>query len=209
MHRATRLLCTTFSLCSLASADNAQLGLLVLPMPAGGLEYGVRYSGFTETSTEDAAFAVGVAPFFDYLVTRSLSVGLQPQVTFNVRREDYPYTADAQPGTEFDLLVRLAGWLPASESLRLYGYLAPGYSIVRWPDQTTTSGRFPGDTSTSADGASGPVLQIAGGIAFGRGIFGLVQVGSQLGFQSADVMGESVALRTHYFQLAGGLGARF
>src|SRR4051812_35706499 len=90
-----------------------RLGLNVVPMPfLGKLK---ASAGGLDTST-DAAFAFGIMPVFDYLVTPNFFVGAAPMYTFNVKGKDQ--MGDASK--ELDLMLRVGGLLPVADKLQVY-----------------------------------------------------------------------------------------
>jgi hypothetical protein len=169
-------------------APRARLGLNVVPMPVGTVE--AEAGGFT--GSDDMAAAFGFMPFLDFLVTPNFFIGFTPTYILNVKSED----AD-DAGTQLDLLLRLGGGAPVSDRLDLYGYLAPGYSIV--------------DIANVDNNAKGFALGIHGGVMFSvsSAVFLNGELGYQIGFQevSLPVIG-TVDSKTSYLQIGLGGGLR-
>jgi hypothetical protein len=115
------------------------------------------------------AFAFGLRPAFDYSLNDYFFVGFGPQLFFNVKGEDRD---DA--GKQLDLLVRVGGHAPVADTLHLYGYLAPGYSII-----------YP----SVGDDASGFALGVGAGAiySFPGSLFAVADIGYQVGFQEQEV----------------------
>ena len=164
-----------------ATADDSKmrLGVVLVPMPIGSLK--------SPGGSVDSAVAFAVMPVFDYLVLPNLFVGVAPSYAFNVKAKDGGGDASSQ----IDLLLRVGGGLPLNEKLQLYGYAAPGYSIVRPPE---------------GDSAKGLVLGLHAGAMFdiATKLFLSGEVGYQLGFQKVS----DVDLKTNYLQIGLGIGKR-
>lgn len=169
-------------------ASKLRIGLNVVPMPYGQLKAEV---GNVSAST-DAAFAFGIMPFVDYLVTPNFFVGFSPSLTLNVKASDGRGSA----GKEFDLMLRLGGQAPISDVMQLYGYLTPGYSIVTNPD--------------SSDSAKGFALGIHAGAMYSVSptVFLNGELGYQIGYQKVSVGSADVDFKLSYMQIALGGGIR-
>ena len=163
-----------------------RLGLNVVPTPLGSFEAG-PVSG-------DLSFAFGVRAFFDYSLTRNFFVGIGPTYTLNVIAKDAD--ADANPSKQLDLLLRLGGGAPVSDSLQLYGYLSPGYSML--------------SSSSPNEDAKGAVLGINAGalLALNPKFFLNGELGYQIGFQKISIASTTVDANDKLLQIALGAGVR-
>jgi hypothetical protein len=164
---------------STTSASKMRLGINLVPMPYGSF----NALGMSQTSS----FAFGVMPAFDYLVHPNFFVGIGPTYTFNVKSKDAPGDAASQ----LDILLRLGGGAPIAEKLHLFGYLAPGYSIVSPPQGDSAKGLTVG-------AHAGAIYELA------TSLFLNGTLGYQVGMQK--VM--DVDLKTNYLQVALGVGMR-
>lgn len=169
-----------------------RLGLNLIPTPLG--RYETSNQTGTGTLTGDLSFAFGVRAFFDYLITPNFFIGVGPTYTFNVVAKEQRPGATARQ--ELDLLVRMGAGAPVSDSLQLYGYLSPGYSLFF--------------NSGSGDAPEGFVLGInAGGMYTVNQLFFLNgEVGYQLGFQKVTIMTTDVDFSVQFLQIALGGGVR-
>src|SRR5882757_126287 len=161
-----------------------RLGLNLVPMPFGSFK---ATSLGTEISTA-TAFGFGIMPTIDYLLTPYFFAGFAPQFTFNVKSKNGG--EDASHAT--DLLLRLGGNAPVADKIELYGYLAPGYSII--------------SSSGGGDSATGFTLGFHGGGIYDISppVFANVELGYQLGFQKLH----SFDTKLNYFQVGLGIGIR-
>lgn len=179
----------------LGDASKMRLGVVLSPMPTGTLKAKV---GPLE-GEDDAAFAFGVMPTFDFGINQFLFVGLAPQFIFNVNGKD----SDGDAGQELDLRARVGGIAKVADTIRLFGYVAPGYSIVMVPDKPD-----------GQDNPAGFVLGFAAGAAFDLtpAMFLSGEVGYQVGYQGTTVSAPGgdvdVELKTNYLHLGIGLGVR-
>lgn len=163
-----------------------RLGLNVVPTPFGSYEAG-PISG-------DLSFAFGVRAFFDYSITRNFFVGIGPTYTFNVIAKDAD--PDANPSKQLDLLLRVGGGAPVSDSVQLYGYLSPGYSML--------------SSSSEDEDAKGAVLGINAGAIFAINpkFFVNGELGYQIGFQKLSIASTTVDVNDKLMQIALGAGVR-
>jgi hypothetical protein len=164
--------------------SKVRIGLNLVPMPFGTAKVSLGGLG---SFSGDTAFAFGVMPTVDYSINPYFFAGFAPQFTFNVKGKDS--TGDA--GKMVDLLLRLGGNAPIADAIQLYGYLAPGYSIVIPPV---------GDNST------GFVLGFHGGVMLDLtpNLFLNGEVGYQLGYQTVH----DFDYKLNYFQIGLGAGLR-
>jgi hypothetical protein len=176
-----------------AAPPKARAAFQLELVPTGKL--GVKATGIDQTYT--AAFAYGIGGTFDYDVTPNLSIGLAPRLIFNVINKDAPSGAEAEK--ELDLRVRATAHFPIAPKLTLYGFAAPGYSIILQGDDART------------DDPAGFVLGLGGGVTFDVAprVFLAGELGYQLGFQSVTYMGESADVTTDLLSISLGGGARF
>jgi Outer membrane protein beta-barrel domain len=165
------------------STKKLRLGLNLVPMPFGSLKATVLG---TEFST-DTAFAFGVMPAIDYLFNPYFFAGFAPQFTFNVKGKN----AEGDAGKAVDLLVRLGGNAPVADTIELYGYVAPGYSIV---------------IPAMGDNSTGFTLGFHGGaiLELSPTMFANFEIGYQLGYQQLN----GFDYKLNYFQVGLGAGIR-
>jgi hypothetical protein len=111
-----------------APAPHGKLQLMVsfLPMSLGTFKS--AYGGMKQSL--DAAFAPGVALSVSYEVVQGLSIGLAPQVLFNVKPKEDPITTNPEPAREVDAMLRIAYAYPILDTVALYGQVLPGYSLI-------------------------------------------------------------------------------
>jgi hypothetical protein len=158
-----------------------RIALNVVPMPFLGK---LKASGGGSDVSFDAAFAFGVMPIFDYSINSTFFVGISPMNTFNVKPKDA--TGDA--AKEIDIMLRLGGGAPVADKVQLYGYLAPGYSIISPPSGDSPKGLVVG-------------AHVGGMMDVTPTAFVNAELGYQMGFQSVS----GADLKTSFFQI--GLGA--
>jgi hypothetical protein len=177
---------------SLGEPSKARIGVVLSPMPSGTLK--VEAAGFAGDT--DAKFAFGVMPTFDFSLNQFLFVGVAPQYIFNVNGDDF----DGDAASELDLRARIGGIAKVADTVRVFGYLAPGYSILMLPD----------DGFGNVDDPKGFVLGFAGGAAFdlAPSTYLSAEVGYQVGYQSTEVLNNDVDFKTNYLHLGVGLGFR-
>jgi hypothetical protein len=179
-------------------ARRIELGVSFLPMSLG--TFTASYGGMRIPG--DAAFAPGVSLSAGYaIVPRYLSVGLAPQVIFNVGTKEDP-SGSGNPvimSRELDIMARVVGSLPLVDTIAVYAELLPGYSLIKPSD---------------GDPAKGFVL--AGGVGVAMDLtermFVNLGVGYQRGFQSRIDTGMTGDVKTdvttEYWRGALGLGWR-
>jgi hypothetical protein len=160
-----------------------RIGLNVVPMPFGT----VKGSGSMDSA--DTAFAFGIMPFADYLLTPNMFVGFSPSFTFNVKPSD----GNADAAKEIDLMLRLGGQAPISDVMQLYGYLTPGFSIIMIPNRS--------------ENAKGFALGIHAGAmySFSQTVFFNGELGYQIGYQTIS---GGADFKVSYMQIALGGGIR-
>jgi hypothetical protein len=177
---------------SLGETSALRLGISLAPMPGGKL----KTSSPLGSQDVDLAFAFALAPVLDYSINQFLFVGLAPQYIFNVKGKD----DTASAGSELDLRVRVGGNAKVADTLMLYGYLAPGYSILMRPEESRGG----------ADNAKGFVLGFAAGamLSFTPVLFGTAELGYQVGYQKSTLAGNDIDAKTNFLHIGIGLGYR-
>ena len=155
----------------------------------------------------DAAFAPGVSISAGYqIIPRYLSVGLAPQVIFNVGTKEDPTGAGLPVvmSREVDIMARVVGSLPLVDTIAIYVELLPGYSLI-----------LPAEGNT----AKGFVLAGGAGVAMELSdrMFVNLGAGYQQGFATRTDTSVSAGVatkvttdvRTEYWRVALGVGMRF
>jgi hypothetical protein len=167
-----------------ARADNLRLGGTVSVLPVGQLH--AEAEGFGSQSA-DTATAVGLGVMFEVQVLTNVAVAVAPRLLLNVKGED-----DDQSAKELDLAFRLIGNVPVSRLAQLYGFVAPGYSILYvpdWPD--------------GLDNPAGFVFGLGAGVAFDVNdqlrLAG--ELGYQFGAQKVSEQGQTLELESSYLHL--------
>ncbi len=163
-----------------------QLGLAFLPMAKGKFT-----STVSTTTTVPAAFAYGVGFTGAYEIWRGLSVGLAPQLIFNVKDK-----TSSDVAKELDVFARLAYAYPVVETISLYLEVLPGYSLILPPAGGTPRGF---------------VFAFGGGCVMNltEQVFANVGLDYQTGYQTREEDGATFEVRTKYYRLALGGGVRF
>jgi len=187
-----------------AAHRKLQLALSFLPMSLG--KFDSSYGGMPMTL--DAAFAPGVALSVGYEVIQGLTVGIAPQVLFNVKPKEDPITTDPPASREIDAMLRVAYAYPLVDTIALYAEALPGYSLVQ---------------PKTGDIAKGFVVACGLGVIMDLSdrMFVTLGGGYQWGFQSRsdtsrtqmDGMEVTRKVQTDvkfsYYRVALGVGARF
>ena len=176
---------------SLGETSAMRLGVVLSPMPAGTL----KGSALGVTAESDTKFAFGVMPTFDFSLNQFLFVGLAPQFIFNVKADE----SDSDAAKELDLRARIGGIAKVADTIRVFGYAAPGYSIIMLPDE-----------ADGIDNPAGFVLGFAAGAAFdlAPSTYLSAEIGYQVGYQSTKFLNNDVDFKTNYLHLGVGLGFR-
>ncbi len=112
---------------SLGESSKARLGVVLSPMPAGTF----KWSAGPLSGDDDAKFAFAIMPTFDFSLNQFLFIGVAPQYIFNVKPDD----SDGDAASELDLRARIGGIAKVADTIRVFGYAAPGYSIMMLPDE--------------------------------------------------------------------------
>jgi hypothetical protein len=173
-----------------ARAERVRLGGTVSLLPIGQAQ--VEAGEVSES--EDTATAVGLGAVVEVQLLTNLAVGFAPRLILNVKGEEATESAK-----ELDLAVRLIGNVPVGEMVQLYGFAAPGYSIIYVPD-------LPDGISNPA----GLILGFGGGVGFDiNPRFRLAaELGYQPGEQQISEEGETVDLNISYLHLGVSAMAR-
>lgn len=168
----------------LGDASAMRLGVVLSPMPAG------TFKGPMGLST-DAKFAFAVMPTFDFGLGQFAFAGLAPQFIFNVKGKN----ATGDSANELDLRARVGGVAKVADTVRLFGYAAPGYSIIMVPNK-----------AMGADNPSGFVLGFAAGstLDLTPSTYLSGEIGYQVGYQAAN----SIDFKTNFFHIGVGVGMR-
>ena len=174
----------------LGDASRMRLGIVLSPMPLGSFK--------SNDSSADTAFAFGVMPTFDLGIGQFLFVGLAPQFIFNVKGKDSPDGTDA--AKELDLRARIGANAKVADTIRVFGYAAPGYSIIMMPDKPS-----------GIDNPAGFVLGFAAGalMDIAPTTYLSAELGYQLGYQSMDapIVG-NIDTKSNYMHVGLGIGFR-
>jgi hypothetical protein len=101
--------------------------------------------------SSDAATAFEVGGRAEFQVTPLLSIGFAPSILLNVKGKD----AD-NSGSQLDLPLRLAVGGVVAPQIRLYGFAAPGYTILFPPSSSSGNTNHP----------SGFMIGFGGGVGF-------------------------------------------
>jgi hypothetical protein len=176
-----------------APRPRLQVGLSFLPMGLGKITTPI--GGMPAPG--DASLAYGFGLSASYRLIAGLSVGIAPQIIYNVNYKVYPSELMAPPaGKETDLMARLAYTFPIVETIGLYVEVLPGYSLIGLPDGTS---------------AKGFVLGFGGGVDLDLTdrVFANLGVGYQIGYQSVTISGTVLDNRTKYLRVALGGGVKF
>ena len=157
-----------------------QVGLSLLPMPVG------RGNGYL-----DLAFSYGVGLSLGYVLIRGLTVGVAPQVLFNIKHDD-----NAAASKEYDLMARVAYAFRVAAKIAVYGEALLGYSVIAHP---------------TGDSARGLVQAYGGGgmVDITDRVFVNLGVGYQFGLQKLRVDGTSYDHNTMFLRIALGTGLKF
>jgi hypothetical protein len=169
-------------------ARRLHVGVTFLPMALG--KFIVKGTGVETTS--DAAFAYGAALSVGYDVIRHLTVGLAPQVILHVTPKDDMSIISK----EIDAMARIAYSFPIAQGTAIYVELLPGYSLVMPSAGDAAKGFIIG-------GGAGAVMDL------GDRFYVSLGAGRQVGYQSRTEGTMKFDVRTDYYRVALGFGARF
>jgi hypothetical protein len=162
--------------------------------PVGTLKAKATLGGNTLDTSTDAATAFQINGLLDFHLSPLFSIGFAPGIIFNVKG-----TGDTDSGSELDLPIRLALGGPVAPTVRLYGFVSPGYTVL-----------FPPSDDQNATGhPSGFMIGFGGGASFrvAPGIRLTGELGYQFRFVSTTVQGADLSLQVNYLTLAFGIVA--
>jgi hypothetical protein len=174
-----------------------QLGLAFLPMVLGKVQGGNE----ALMPAADAATAYGIGASFGYNVLPGVSVGVAPQVLFNVKPKDDANAA----AIEYDLLARIAYARPVAPGVTIYAEVLPGYSVIMLPSQLTNI------EGASVSNPKGLVVAFGAGASMDVSdrFFVNLGLGFQLGSQKGSIAGTSFTDKTKFVRIALGGGMKF
>jgi hypothetical protein len=136
---------------------------------------------------------VALAPALDYALGESWFVGLNPQYVVWIRG---PSATGPVVGSEIDVRGRIGAQARSFDRLSVFGYLAPGYSVIL---PSPDLGRMNKPRGPVVAGALGMALDVRPTVAFS------MELGEQYGFQTGKKDGSRVDYRTHFLYIALGL----
>lgn len=145
--------------------------------PFGSLESEAQ--GMSKSTDPATAFELGAR--FEYQVTPMVSIGIAPTILFGVKGKD-----ETDSSSQLDLPLRVTVGGEVAPRVRIYGFAAPGYSVLFPPSSGT------GDTQHP----SGFMIGFGGGV--GYRIAPKFTLGGELGYQfrflsvTEDVLGQSI-----------------
>jgi hypothetical protein len=174
----------------------AQLEIL----PGGELTNKIEGGGPTIDGEQDvdlkAAYSIGGT--FDYNVSPYLSVGFAPRLILNITADDVPEGFEASDNKEMDLRFRVKGQYPVIPKLSVYGYIAPGYSMLI-------------TESDDIDNAHGFVIGGAVGASYdiSPAVFASAELGYHRAYHSTSVEQVDVSAETSLMSFGLGVGTRF
>lgn len=166
-----------------ARAERVRLGGTVSILPIGQAR--LEAQGLSES--EDTATAYGLGGLVEVQLLSNLAVGFAPRLILKVQGQDA-----TESGKELDLAVRLIGNLPVGHTVQLYGFAAPGYSIIYipdWPDELSNPAGFIFGFGSGVGFDINPQFRLA------------VELGYQLGWQQVSEQGETVDVELSYLHL--------
>lgn len=181
-------LLATLALAAPAAAQSFGVGGGVELVPVGELHV-EDDSGSLTVDTETAFALAGRAEF---AVNPNFAVAFAPRLVLNLKGED-----GTESAKQLDLNVRFVGGAPVGGgTTRLYGYAAPGYSLIFLPD-------WPDELSNPA----GFVLGFGGGAGFrvAPQVEVTAEIGYQLGFQEVSEAGQTVEVSSNLLHVGAGL----
>jgi hypothetical protein len=118
------------------------------------------------SASVDAATAFEIGGRAEYQITPLLSIGFAPSIILNVKGKDADNSA-----SQLDLPLRLAVGGEVAPKLRLYGFAAPGYTILFPPSSSSGNTTHP----------SGFMIGFGGGVGFR--VAPRFSVNGELGYQ--------------------------
>jgi hypothetical protein len=188
-------------------AKPAALGLQLSVMPSGQLSAHASQNGMTFDDTADTDTATALAPFFDYALTRNFTLGVSPQVIFNVKGTNGNGSA-----TEYDFRARITAQANLSPRLLVFGRVSPAYSIIDMPASFWNQLAGTGVSATSPKGFLVDASIGLNGQILPNALLG-VDIGYQWGFQTMTATGAGGSvdfdLRTRYLHFGVGFAVLF
>jgi len=152
-----------------------QLGL----SPIGTL----KADAFGMSASSDAATAFEVGGRAEYHITPLLAIGFAPSILLNVKSKD----AD-NSGSQLDLPLRLIAGGEVAPKIRVYGFAAPGYTILFPPSDSMGNTTHPSGFMIGFGGGVGyrvaPRFSLNGELGYQ---FRFISETESLGGQSVDV----------------------
>lgn len=166
-----------------ARAERLRVGGSVSVLPVGEIEASVG----NQSASADTEMATALGGVIEYQIGPNFAIGFTPRVIFNIKPEDAEESAE-----ELDLVLRLIGNVPVGVNVDLYGFAAPGYSVLYvpdWPD--------------GVDDPAGFLFGLGGGVALDvNPQFRLAaELGYQLGGQEVEVQGRTLDVHTSFLHL--------
>lgn len=162
--------------------------------PSG--EFTLEADGDSESEDLDTAYGIGGQ--LDYWATPQISIGLAPRLIFNVIPEDADDDDDS--ASQLDVAVRVQYNHQANPQLTVFGFAAPGFSVIMLPEE-----------AEGIDNPKGFILGFGGGIRYGIGgkTFLQAELGYQLGYHGTEFMDVDLTFATNLLHLGAGVGATF
>lgn len=182
---------------TVAPESKFRVGIAFLPMVMGKLGGGPK----DDLTWGDAKTAYGLGLLFGYKVIAGLSVGVAPQLIFNVQdKTDDLY----DPSKEWDLMARIAYEYTVIPKLDVYAEVLPGYSIIQFASGRSYSGEAPPNPK-------GFVIGFGAGAAYDitDQFFANLGIGYQMGFAKFSVAAGDFGTRTKFLRIAVGGGMKF
>lgn len=180
-----------------APESKMRVGIAFLPMLMGKVGAGDT----NDLGWDDMKTAYGVGFLFGYKVIAGLSVGVAPQILYNVNGKDDPNDAS----TQWDLMARIAYEYTVIPKLDVYAEVLPGYSIVQFHGRSMLG--------TTPPNPKGLVIGFGAGAAYDitDRFFANLGVGYQMGFGEYSVEGsdQDQGYRTKFLRIAVGGGMKF
>jgi outer membrane protein with beta-barrel domain len=159
-------------------------------LPVGTFKVDIPGVGSDSTGTKAA---YGLAGQIDYWVTDALSVGFAPRYILSVNTS----ASKGDSATELDLRVRVQYNHQVNPMFQLFGFVAPGYSIIIPPDDSQSSKGL-------AIGFGGGGRYLINDKLFAQG-----ELGYQLGFQKITEGSTRATVATNYLHIGVGIGTQF
>jgi hypothetical protein len=166
-----------------STAFSAQLELL----PVG--IFHAEGSGPSDPVEADIATAYGLSGSLEYIVAPDAALGVNPGVVLGLKPDGATTSA-----TEIDLRARLRLGRLSNDGFGAHAYVSAGASWIS----------FPGNAPTSFGAIIGVGIAVSHPVE--HAAFITVEVGYQLGFQSATVRDEDVEASSRLFHIALGIG---